>query len=336
MSETPLFRRDSSSSSLCMWHPHVYKSPPKRLTPFFIQDILKLAAIRGQKRYICDSSLGETEEEEDDYETEEEIPEPLNLSLCNSQHDSSNNRRDHVRHLGGRVIEKSITYKKGVKRKKLLVSSSSLGLPPASSFEDEEEEDDKKKKKVRTTFTGRQIFELEKMFESKKYLSSSERSDMAKILNVTEQQVKIWFQNRRTKWKKQENISNAEAAEHMKNKKSATSPHLSNSSSSGSYSPGTLAPFEPLSFGGGPGGGGSVSSGSRPSSSMRSSPPPHPSRSSLLLLPSSIESEEDEFREGRRSQDSTTGHDQIPPPTLPIQSTTTTTSISHVSKDSPS
>ena len=46
-----------------------------------------------------------------------------------------------------------------------------------------------KKKKVRTTFTGRQIFELEKMFENKKYLSSSERSDLAKLLNVTEQQV---------------------------------------------------------------------------------------------------------------------------------------------------
>ncbi len=48
-----------------------------------------------------------------------------------------------------------------------------------------------KKKKVRTTFTGRQIFELEKMFETKKYLSSSERADMAKLLNVTEQQVGI-------------------------------------------------------------------------------------------------------------------------------------------------
>ena len=35
-----------------------------------------------------------------------------------------------------------------------------------------EEDDDRKRKKVRTTFTGRQIFELEKMFENKKYLSS--------------------------------------------------------------------------------------------------------------------------------------------------------------------
>ncbi|VDN81657.1 unnamed protein product [Brugia pahangi] len=60
------------------------------------------------------------------------------------------------------------------------------------------------KKKARTTFTGRQIFELEKQFEKKKYLSSCERSELAKLLNVTETQVKIWFQNRRTKWKKGE------------------------------------------------------------------------------------------------------------------------------------
>uniref|UniRef100_A0A0M3HQ07 Homeobox domain-containing protein n=1 Tax=Ascaris lumbricoides TaxID=6252 RepID=A0A0M3HQ07_ASCLU len=61
-----------------------------------------------------------------------------------------------------------------------------------------------KKKKARTTFSGRQIFELEKQFELKKYLSSSERGELAKMLNVTETQVKIWFQNRRTKWKKNE------------------------------------------------------------------------------------------------------------------------------------
>ncbi len=48
-----------------------------------------------------------------------------------------------------------------------------------------------KKKKARTTFSGRQIFELEKQFELKKYLSSSERGELAKLLNVTETQVRI-------------------------------------------------------------------------------------------------------------------------------------------------
>jgi len=47
-----------------------------------------------------------------------------------------------------------------------------------------------KKKKARTTFTGRQIFELEKQFEQKKYLSLSERARMAALLSVTETQVR--------------------------------------------------------------------------------------------------------------------------------------------------
>lgn len=56
---------------------------------------------------------------------------------------------------------------------------------------DEQLVDGKRKKKARTTFTGRQIFELEKQFEVKKYLSSSERTEMARILNVTETQVSL-------------------------------------------------------------------------------------------------------------------------------------------------
>uniref|UniRef100_A0A915PD70 Homeobox domain-containing protein n=1 Tax=Setaria digitata TaxID=48799 RepID=A0A915PD70_9BILA len=68
-----------------------------------------------------------------------------------------------------------------------------------------------KKKKARTTFTSRQILELEKQFQKKKYLSSTERGELAKLLSVTETQVKIWFQNRRTKWKKGEMEKNVAA-----------------------------------------------------------------------------------------------------------------------------
>ncbi|XP_054747790.1 von Willebrand factor A domain-containing protein DDB_G0286969 [Anastrepha obliqua] len=107
-----------------------------------------------------------------------------------------------------------------------------VSTPPASStgaIETTEDDSDsgstdaRRKKKARTTFTGRQIFELEKQFEIKKYLSSSERTEMAKLLNVTETQVKIWFQNRRTKWKKQDNVSNTEVAEHKTTNNSKTS-----------------------------------------------------------------------------------------------------------------
>ena len=51
------------------------------------------------------------------------------------------------------------------------------------------DDDAAKRKKARTTFTGRQIFELERQFEQKKYLSSTERAEMATLLNVTETQV---------------------------------------------------------------------------------------------------------------------------------------------------
>lgn len=54
----------------------------------------------------------------------------------------------------------------------------------------DDENSSSSKKKMRTTFTGKQIFELEKSFETKKYLSSAERAEMATSLQVTQQQVK--------------------------------------------------------------------------------------------------------------------------------------------------
>lgn len=58
------------------------------------------------------------------------------------------------------------------------------------------------KKRPRTAFTNEQIKVLESEFQKSKYLSVVRRMELSKSLSLTETQIKIWFQNRRTKWKR--------------------------------------------------------------------------------------------------------------------------------------
>ncbi|CAH0730801.1 unnamed protein product, partial [Brenthis ino] len=104
---------------------------------------------------------------------------PLNLSVPKS--------KDTPGWSSGVDEDKFSKDKQQMKRKKSTEDVRSP-LGGEGSMTSEEGEEIGRRKKARTTFTGRQIFELEKLFEVKKYLSSGERADMAKLLNVTETQ----------------------------------------------------------------------------------------------------------------------------------------------------
>nr|WGZ76182.1 ventral anterior homeobox [Hofstenia miamia] len=58
-------------------------------------------------------------------------------------------------------------------------------------------------KRERTSFTPQQLYQLEKEFHKNQYMIGRDRAELAVLLKLTETQVKVWFQNRRTKYKRE-------------------------------------------------------------------------------------------------------------------------------------
>ncbi|CAL8361996.1 unnamed protein product [Boreogadus saida] len=82
---------------------------------------------------------------------------------------------------------------------------SEAGLSECPSVEESSEADldGALQRRLRTKFTPEQINKLEKIFNKHKYLDAGERLKTAQKLNLSETQIRTWFQNRRMKLKRE-------------------------------------------------------------------------------------------------------------------------------------
>uniref|UniRef100_A0A3Q0SF08 Homeobox protein Nkx-2.5 n=1 Tax=Amphilophus citrinellus TaxID=61819 RepID=A0A3Q0SF08_AMPCI len=151
---------------------------PSTSTPFSVKDILNLE----QTHDVLGSSLDVSSRMDYTHDSRAGRGNPLNFAST---------------FYGKSLIDMEID-KDG--KAEFSVPSESLGDIKA---EDPDRPKPRRRRKPRVLFSQAQVYELERRFKQQRYLSAPERDHLAGVLKLTPTQVKIWFQNRRYKCKRQ-------------------------------------------------------------------------------------------------------------------------------------
>ncbi|GFT53548.1 hypothetical protein NPIL_203961 [Nephila pilipes] len=196
--------------------PALQAQTPMSHTPFSVDDILDPTKFTGSRSSRIrertwhpwqKETLSGSDSENDQDSLREDSMSPLPDVIEVGETDNSNRDGSSASRCGhlprsSNGLRSSATDDESTDKEssKGMSSSSSYKKKKSSSSSDSKAG---KPRRARTAFTYEQLVALENKFKTTRYLSVCERLNLALSLRLTETQVKIWFQNRRTKWKKQ-------------------------------------------------------------------------------------------------------------------------------------